>query len=154
MSSALGRFDRRRFLYAVGGLMVAAALQPPLATLTRVPIGTVHGATPPAILIAGTGSIGTEAILVRGCSALTTGLAGIGGSLPIGLALDFGRSLALIVGGIDRESIDVRPGDALIAAPAGNDWAVVAIDRDAARRSWRARIGETLRPIDRETTAG
>jgi hypothetical protein len=152
MSTMNGRHDRRAVLRAGMAAFTALLLEGPIAALagTRAPGAHAAGA---AALVGGGGAFATEAVLLRGCSALSTAVAGIGGSLPHGIAIDFRRSLACLVSGIDRRSIELRTADAVIASSPGSDWVIVPIERADGHRRWRARIGEAFRLVERETNA-
>ena len=152
MSTMNGRHDRRAVLRAGTAGFTALLLHGPIAALAGIREASVRAADTTA-LVGGSGAFATEAVLLRGCSALSTAVAGIGGSLPHGIAIDFRRSLACLVSGIDRRSIDLRPADALIAGGPGSDWVIVPIERADGHRQWRARIGEALRLVERETNA-
>lgn len=151
MQAVVSLQDRRRFLADACRVVASSLIVGPVAALTRssgVAAGRVSTA---GLLAAGSGAISTEAVLLRGCSALSTGVAGVGGALPRGLAVDFRRSLACVVAGVDRRTIEVRSAENLLAAAPGDDWALLAIGRDVSRRSWHARIGDVLRLVGRET---
>jgi hypothetical protein len=151
MHSVVSLQDRRRFLAHTCRFVAASLIVGPISALARSSGAAAGPGSLAPLLAAGNGAISTEAVFLRGCSALSTGVAGVGGALPRGLAVDFRRSIACLVGGVDRRTIEVRSTENLLAAAPGDDWAVVAIGRDASRRSWHARIGDVMRRVGRET---
>ena len=113
--------ERRRFLANAARLVVASLLGGPLSTFGRSPIAVQAAGAAAPILAVGGGAFATEAVLLRGCSALSTGVAGVGGALPRGLSVDFRRSIACLISGVDRHTIEVRSTDSVLSAAPGAD---------------------------------